>query len=379
MRVRGVLGLSSRLLFVVVFFAALINYSLQSTNAQAAQITTRSLTLQAGAGGDGGSMPGGTVNHLFSFTLPTGGDVGSIKFEYCTVAQESPSQTGCTGPTGLDASSALLGTETGATGFDSTPVVVSNNVIYLTRTPANVSANQQVTYQITGVVNPTTANQTFFARISTYTSSDTTGNATDKGSVAASTANQIVLTGIVPESIIFCTGASISTSVGGIPDCNTATSGNIEFPDLFSPSATIATTSQMAASTNATGGYIITVNGSTLTSGTNTIQALDTAGASVIGTGQFGLNLTTNTTPTIGTDVLAAPDGTDLRGQAVGDYATPDLFKFVSGDTVASSTNGGAGPTNAQIFTVSYIVNVPGNQVAGEYRSTLTYICTATF
>ena len=46
-------------------------------SASAAQITARSLTLQAGAT-DGGSMPGGTVNHYFTFTAPTGGSVGSI-------------------------------------------------------------------------------------------------------------------------------------------------------------------------------------------------------------------------------------------------------------------------------------------------------------
>ena len=79
----------------------------------AAQITLRSLTLQAGAT-DGGSKAGGVVNHLFTFTLPntTGGNVGSIKFLYCTTAAG-----GCTTPTGLVTTSATMGTQTGATGF----------------------------------------------------------------------------------------------------------------------------------------------------------------------------------------------------------------------------------------------------------------------
>ena len=49
----------------------------------ASQITNRSMTLVAGAT-DGGSKPGGVVNHKFDFTLPGGSNVGSIKFEYCT-------------------------------------------------------------------------------------------------------------------------------------------------------------------------------------------------------------------------------------------------------------------------------------------------------
>ena len=64
-------------------------------------------------------------------------------------------------------------------------------------------------------------------------------------------------------------------------------------------------------------------------------------------------------------------------------YNTVDSFSFNSGATVANSENGNApgvgSPTNAQIFTVSYIVNVPGNQPAGTYSTTLTYICTPTF
>jgi hypothetical protein len=103
----------------------------------------------------------------------------------------------------------------------------------------------------------------------------------------------------------------------------------------------------------------------------------------VRGTSQFGLNLKANTTTTstiaVGNDVTPAANGTDLRGQAATNYNTADTFKFVSGDSVANSANGGAGPTNAQIYTSSYIVNVAGSQTAGTYATTLTYVCTATF
>ncbi len=363
-----------RLSLCVVLLAATIIPIFQAKSAYAAQLTTRTLTLEAGAT-DGGSKPGGVVKHYFSFTIPTGGNVGSIEFKYCMISVGT-----CDMPTGLVTTSATLDNETGATGF--TMVNTTNGSPYITRTAANVLASTAVTYRLGTITNPTTTNQSFFVRITTYTAANLGGSAVDTGSVTASTATQIVLTGIMPESIIFCTGATVEET-GGVPDCSTASAGTISFNQLFSPSDTATATSQMAASTNSVTGYTITVNGPTLTSGANTITAMSSSGPGVRGTSQFGMNLKANTTgtsdPAIGTEVDPVSDGTNYKGVAATGYATVDEFKFTTGDTVATSTVGGAGPTNAQIYTVSYIVNVDGKQPAGTYVSTLTYICTATF
>ncbi|HCR55406.1 TPA: hypothetical protein DIV49_00370 [Candidatus Saccharibacteria bacterium] len=353
--------------------AALVMQTVLPAVASAAQITTRSLTLQAGA--DPGSEPGGTVRHLFTFDVGSTGNVGSIKFDYCTTAGTGS----CTGPTGADVSGVTFGSEAGSdlTGFSvgGTP---TTNSFYLTRTAASATAGDTAILRVDNVVNPTTANYTFFVRITTYASTNTTGGSTDLGTVAASTAEPIVLSGTMPESLVFCTGATVSTTLG-VPDCSTATAGAVSFNQLFSPTATASATSQMAASTNAGSGYVITVNGATLTSGGNTITAMSSATTSVPGTGQFGLNLKANATPSVGTEVAPAANGTNYRGQAAAGYNTANTFKFTTGDTVANSYNGGAGGTDAQIFTASYMANVPGSQPAGTYTSTLTYICTPTF
>ena len=359
--------------------------------ASAAQIYERSLTLEAGTT-DGGSMPGGTVKHFFQFKLPAVGDpnVGSIKFLYCTLAAGA-----CVTPDGLDTTSATLDNQTGATGFSIDTDDV-NGSPYITRTAASITADTAVSYRLGSVVNPdaddcpanaTAPSCTFFVRIFTYASTDTSGSAIDSGVVAASVNEQITLTGTMPESLVFCTGGSVSTT-SGVPDCATATSGAVAFNQLFSPTDTATATSQMAASTNAGFGYNIIYAGVTLTSGSNTIVPMSNtqAGAptaGVRGISQFGLNLKANTTdtstPAVGTEVAPAANGTNYKGQAVTNYNTIDSFKFFSSNTVADSSNGGAGGTDAQIFTVSYIVNVSGSQPAGTYTTTLTYICTPTF
>jgi hypothetical protein len=382
------------LLTLTVFVAVLLLQVVPPRSAHAAQITTRRLTLQQGsvdtnADGinDGGSMPGGTVRHFFEFNLPGGTNIGSIKFEYCTTAAPVTGGVNCNVPTNMDATNATLGAETGATGFSLASA--SPNTVVIARASA-AAASGAVSYRLDSVLNPSPTNQTFFVRISTHASLDGTGASVDTGSVAASTATPIVISGTMPESLVFCTGATVSTT-SGVPDCTTATAGNISFDQLFTPTDISTTRSQMAASTNAGTGYAITVNGPTLTSGANTILGMSNGSggptAPILGTSQFGLNLVLNTTTmnnagtpvALGLDVAPANNGTNYKGRPSVDYRVDDVFEFTSGDTVAASDDPALGGTDAQIFTVGYIVNVPGSQPAGTYTTTLTYICTATF
>ncbi len=366
-------------------------------NVSADQIENRKLTLQAGPV-DGGAKPGGTVDHFFEFSLPTAGSVGSIRFQYCTTAANSAASPACVMPPGLDTTggSVILTGESGATGF--TLNKTTNGAPYITRTAAAIAADLDVTYRLENVVNPS-AEGSFFVRITTHASTDTTGGTTDSGTVTASTAEQIILSGTMPESLIFCAGANIDKTAG-VVDCSTATPGTVTFNQLFSPTDTASAISEMAASTNAGFGYVITVNGPTLTSGTNTIAPITSGSglASAQGVAQFGLNLVANTAAAaIGFDALnvinptpsaaidSPSDGVNLNGRAFTGYASADTFKFdtSAGQNVVADSNfnatGSPDPSDAQIYTVSYIANVPGSQPAGTYTSTLTYICTPTF
>ncbi len=366
------------LLLVTLLLSATTLSILRSMTADAAQISVRSLTLLSSTDGKtGGSTPSGTSayivgsnpNHKFTFTLPTTGTVGSIQFQYCT----TPVQTACVAPTGMDATGVTYGAESGATGFSIRSASTAVNNVVITRTAASITGPQIVSYTLNNIKNPSTVG-TFYVRISTFATIDATGAATDTGSVAAATANAIQLQGYMPESLQFCTGITVTA------DCATVTTGTVNFTTLFSPSASSYATSQMAASTNAGNGYIITVNGATLSSGTGTIPAIAAPKTPSTGTSEFGMNLVSNGAVAGSANITASSNGNTLKGQPLTGYDTTNTYKFVSGDTVANSANGGiAGPSNGQVYTVSYMVDVSGIQMAGTYTTTLTYICTPTF
>jgi hypothetical protein len=335
---------------IQIWLAAIL--ALMPVAAYAAGLSNRSDTIST-------SVAGAVTSHVLAFKTATGGNVGSIGFAFCTTANGA-----CTVPTGLVTTSASLSGQTGISGF--TIVNGTNGAPYVTNagTP-NIGATTAITVTLGNITDPTAINTTFFVRITTYTGTDGATGPVDTGNVTASTAQPIQLTGVTPEILIFCVGITIPT------DCTSVSGSSIDFGD-FDPLTTKSGTSVMQASTNAGGGYNVSVNGTTLQSGANSIAALAAQTASTTGSAQFGLNLRSNTTPGVGADPST---GSGAIGTYTANYGTANQYRFVTGDNVATA----AGPTNANTFTSSYIVNIPSLQAAGTYTSTMTYICTANF
>lgn len=378
------------------------------------QITNRSLTLQNGTT-DGGSKPSGVVKHLFTFTLPstTPSTAQSIVFKYCTTADIDAGGT-CTTPHGLSTTGAGVTLGSAGTG-DATGATLVNttNGAPLVNLPSPITPGGSTvsTIQLAGVTNPDgtdcspNPSCTFFVNIQLWSGTGGTGSKIVSNTVAAAVNAQITLTGTMPESLIFCTGGSISKNGSGIPDCTTATSGSITFNKLFSPTSTAFASSQMAASTNAMHGYSITVSGPQLASGTNYIPGVGATAktsASTVGVSAFGMNLVADTDAAASTPALnplsanltPVSDGVNYWGIAHNNFNTDSTYAFADSgptggsltlNTVAGSDYGAGGPTGTgeptegQIFTATYMVNAAANQPAGTYSTTLTYICTATF
>jgi hypothetical protein len=304
-------------------------------------------------------LPSAITTYEFRFDTTTAGNIGSILFEFCS---NSPVYGAtCVAPNGFSASSATIASQGGVSGF-SLGAGQPNNQILLSRPPSFVNSPVSASLIFDNIVN-TTDTGSSYVRISTYASSDGTGASTDQGGIAYAITNALDISTEVPQFLEFCTGLDI----GGF-NCTSTSGDSIDFGD-FSPATTATGTSEFMAATNASYGYNVILNGTTLTSGNNVIPAASGA-ASTVGNSQFGLNLRANNTPLIGND----PQGPG-NSVVTSAYDQPDHYRFSSGDTLVSANDS----DNYHKFTVSYIANVSKTQAAGDYASTMFFICLANF
>lgn len=154
--------------------------------------------------------------------------------------------------------------------------------------------------------------------------------------------------------------------------------GGTNFGSLTTSSAATATSS-VSVKAYLASGYILT-NGSDppLNSAAipHTLTALATPTAYNASAEQFGINLAANTSPaTFGAVPSQVPDSTFSYGTAASGYNTANLFKYVKGDTIASSTRS-SGETN---YTISYMFKINDTTPAGRYTFNHVIVATATY
>jgi len=338
------------LAFALVIITALV-YSMLLP-ASGADIERQALQVGQGS-------PGKVTTYNLSFDTTTPGTLGSIKVEFCS---NSPLiNRPCTAPVGFDVSQATLVSQSGPGGFSISPATDANTLI-LTRTPSMVGVGT-IEFRLENVTNPSDAGS-YYARIYAFPTADASGPQGDAGGLAFVMTNDITLNAVVPPFLTFCTGLSIT----GL-NCDTATGDYIDLGELSSKKASRAS-SQMLVATNAANGYAITASGTTLTSGNNEITQLAPGDISRPGVGQFGLNLRANATPAGGNNPIGPGTGNPSPP-----YNQPNFYRFVNGETIASS----AGPDDKRQYTASYLINIPVTQPAGIYVTTITYVCLANF
>jgi hypothetical protein len=109
------------------------------------------------------------------------------------------------------------------------------------------------------------------------------------------------------------------------------------------------------------------VNFGTFSAGTT---ATATSAFSVIDYTSYGYVVQIiGTPPTNGTHTISAMASTATN------YGTPNNYRFVSGETIASAPKSSGQTT----YTISYIVNVNSLSKGGDYTSGQTLICSGTF
>ncbi len=122
-------------------------------------------------------------------------------------------------------------------------------------------------------------------------------------------------------------------------------------------------------------GYIVQVIGNPPNNGAYTLNAMASAAGSTTNTEQFGINLVANTSPLLGADPLQVAGASFGFGSATSGYNTPNVFKYVSGDTIAQATKSSGKTT----YTVTFIANIANSTPGGSYSGNQTLIVTGTY
>lgn len=169
--------------------------------------------------------------------------------------------------------------------------------------------------------------------------------------------DQVVVTATVDQTLSFSISDN-TTEFGSLG------SGAAKYADDSAGSASSVVAHNLIAGTNATGGYIITYNGTNLQSGANIIDAATITGDAdgTPGTEQFALALSkSGGSATITTAYAQASNNWS--------YVPTTTTTLVSQAAIEASTT----------YDVRYISNIATLTPAGAYTSTIDYIATATF
>lgn len=156
---------------------------------------------------------------------------------------------------------------------------------------------------------------------------------------------------------------NLSVSIGG---------ASVNFGSFTATSATTATATFTILNYTSYG-YTVQIVGNSPTNGATTITPLTTTSASIAGVSQFGINLVANTSPV---SVGANPNtGQFGFGAAASNYGTSNMYRYVSGETIAQAPKSSGLTT----YTITYLINVPPLSPGGVYTSDQTIIVVGTY
>ena len=255
----------------------------------------------------------------------------------------------CSGVSGLDRS---------CTGTNGTVAKLSG------ATNAHVQQSSQVGYANNACLSVPAGGSVSIG----YQAGNCTGYDTTLGSISAATNAQVG--GSSAYNTKICGSAGDGASLSFVLSDSTIGFGALSANgtrhatgDQLGAASEIVAHTLVASTTSATG-YTITVQGATLTSGQNTVNAIGgTNTASVASIEQFGLRMTASG----GVGNVAAPYA--ASGFAYAATAT-------TSSQVASATTGNGADTT---YSVRYVANISPQTETGTYTASLVYTITAEF
>lgn len=360
----------------------------------AGQATERSVQLST-------ATPAATAaKYTISFKPVTTTTIGGIVVDFCG---DSPiiGSTTCTLPTAftLGTSVTLTASYTGmGSGWATTnslqgAAAASNKqvAILTNATPQSLTAGSAVTFELTGITNPSSTG-TFYARIYTFdTSANTTSqytatsttraalfaNRVDYGGAAMSTNLAVNISAVVQEQLTFCvSAASPGTGCSGVtqPDVSLGTGT----PKVLTTGTVQAGTVYHQITTNAVNNVNVrlkntssaTCAGLSRDNGT-TCDIIANGAFAAIGSsaGKFGLNVSGGAG---GTGTVTANSN---YGSAAATYGMANATYGPYGDIISTS----AGAVTDVVSTMIYAANAAPTTPAGVYQATHSLIATGSY
>jgi hypothetical protein len=368
---------SGYLCMAVVLILAVVPFVLFAQAGAYNQVSNRSVKMSSTA------SAATNVAYEINFTTVTNNQtIGSVVVEFC---DNSPIIGDvCTAGTGfLDTNFSTLTISNNVgniTGLSVSTANSTSNRLVLTRSAGTV-ANGAVSITLgngttNGITNPTTTNQTFYARILTV--ANTTGtmpgspadenNATDAGGVALSTSATLRVTAKVQESLRFCVFTGADCAEGGAAVTLGDTNGVLE-----NNATTYTSNANFHVASNAVSGVVVRLKGDTLKSG---IFSIDPAGASCLtdptasNTEMFGLRMST-----LGTGMFADAPYNCASGAHGFDNNNTTGTTSIFGHAIAHT----AGATDIVTSTIEFAAKSAITSEAGVYYTDLTLVATATY
>jgi hypothetical protein len=307
------------------------------------------------------------VTYAYAFTTTVTTSIKQIDFKFCT--QAGAWADTCTAPTGLTTSSATRDSDNiaGSGRTDSQPAANSFRTVITT---PSTQSTQAVTFNIGGMVNPSTTNTSFYARIITWSDTGTTEIDSGTAAFATLTTTSVAVSATVLENFSFAlAGVNSGGTVNSATTDITTAAATIPFGTLTSGDPNIGA-HDVTVTTNAGSGYIVSAKALAdppLSSSSNNIDYF---------TGTYASPAT-----------WSSPNGSSQNvNTGFFGYTTEDTAhsgfqsnKWARADTTARAIVTNSAAASAETTRIGWQAEVNALQPAGSYTGTIILVATPTY
>lgn len=373
--------------------------------ALAAQVTSRNIKMSSATL----SNPNTTYTVAFNTISTASPSIQAIVIDFCDT---SPlvGDTVCSAPGGFSVSSPTITGQSTTAGCNISTFTVTTggaadantlelsaaSAINVTTTPCAVSFN------ITTVTNPNSANHTFYARIYTYDTkahadSHVAGGATgvvDSGGVALSTAALITVTATVQEQMTFCvTISTITGTCGGALAAPSITIGHGSPVVLTASQVDIADSSVKTQITTNAGAWVVRMKAGNSCSGTSDNGGLSSTGGTncsiagngssaatiAAGAGTWGLCVAKGSNTTLDATYNDSINSCPTSYNASSTYGMDGNSTTGTASTYGDQVLSGAAAVSNELNTFEFVATAANTTPPGVYTGNESLIATGTF